>query len=130
MSYIKQTWETGDVITANKLNHMEDGIGGEEDFIVTLTPTSQDMSGTMDKTCGEITAAYNAGKKIRFYFNGANVYAIPTWFSIYNDLVECCGLFTYTVSTIVYLVRVITSCASSSSTTYSAAMFPLSSQPS
>ena len=28
MSYEKQTWATGDVITANKLNHMEDGIAG------------------------------------------------------------------------------------------------------
>lgn len=26
MSYTKQTWETGDVITDDKLNHMEDGI--------------------------------------------------------------------------------------------------------
>lgn len=27
MAYEKQTWETGDTITAAKLNHMEDGIG-------------------------------------------------------------------------------------------------------
>ena len=27
MSYTKQTWNTGDTITAEKLNHMEDGIG-------------------------------------------------------------------------------------------------------
>ena len=26
MSYTKQTWETGDTITAEKLNHIEDGI--------------------------------------------------------------------------------------------------------
>lgn len=26
MAYTKQTWECGDVITAEKLNHMEDGI--------------------------------------------------------------------------------------------------------
>ena len=26
MSYSKQTWETGDTVTADKLNHMEDGI--------------------------------------------------------------------------------------------------------
>ena len=28
MSYSKQTWQTGDTITAAKLNHMEDGIDG------------------------------------------------------------------------------------------------------
>lgn len=26
MAYTKQTWECGDIITAEKLNHMEDGI--------------------------------------------------------------------------------------------------------
>lgn len=26
MSYEKQTWNCGDVVTADKLNHMEDGI--------------------------------------------------------------------------------------------------------
>ena len=33
MSYEKQTWETGQVITADKLNHMEDGINSQP-FIV------------------------------------------------------------------------------------------------
>jgi len=28
MSYTKQTWATGDTVTADKLNHMEDGIEG------------------------------------------------------------------------------------------------------
>lgn len=28
MSYTKQTWATGDTVTATKLNHMEDGIAG------------------------------------------------------------------------------------------------------
>lgn len=28
MSYEKQTWVTGETITAEKLNHMEDGIAG------------------------------------------------------------------------------------------------------
>lgn len=27
MAYTKQTWVTGDTITAEKLNHVEDGIG-------------------------------------------------------------------------------------------------------
>lgn len=40
MSYEKQTWSTGETITANKLNHIEDGIadggsgGGSDVFIV------------------------------------------------------------------------------------------------
>ena len=42
MSYTKQTWTTGETITATKLNHMEDGIeaaGVEYDFTSSLTPT-------------------------------------------------------------------------------------------
>lgn len=42
------------------------GVGGEP-FIITLTPTALDFSGTMDKTSEEITAAYKAGKRIRFF---------------------------------------------------------------
>ena len=35
-------------------------------FIVTLTPTALDYSGTMDKTVAEIDAAYKAGREIWF----------------------------------------------------------------
>lgn len=37
-------------------------------FIVTLTPTALDYSGTMDKTVAEINAAYEAGQEIWFKF--------------------------------------------------------------
>ena len=37
-------------------------------FIVTLTPTAEDYSGTMDYTVSEIYTAYEAGMEIWFYF--------------------------------------------------------------
>lgn len=40
--------------------------GGSNKFIVTLTPTSPDYSGVMDKTVAEINAAYEAGQDIWF----------------------------------------------------------------
>lgn len=40
--------------------------GGSSKFIVTLTPTALDYSGTMDKTVAEINAAYEAGQEIVF----------------------------------------------------------------
>ena len=40
--------------------------GGSNKFIVTITPTSPDFSGTMDKTVAEINAAYEAGQEIWF----------------------------------------------------------------
>lgn len=67
MAYTKQTWTTGDTVTADKLNHMEDGIGsGSDKFIVMCTPTDVDYSGVMDKTVAEISAAYEAGQEIVF----------------------------------------------------------------
>ena len=42
------------------------GGGSSNKFIVTLTPTSPDYSGTMDKTIAEINTAYEAGQQIWF----------------------------------------------------------------
>lgn len=47
-------------------------------FLVTLTPTAEDFSGTMDKTPEEIAAAYEAGQEIVF-----RIYASPT---LYYDI--------------------------------------------
>ena len=40
--------------------------GANDPFIVTLTPTALDYSGTMDKTVAEINTAYEAGRRIFF----------------------------------------------------------------
>ena len=45
----------------------------QKKFVVTLTPTSLDYSGTMDKTVAEINAAYEAGQEIVF-----RIYESPT----------------------------------------------------
>lgn len=42
-------------------------------FVVTLTPTSLDYSGTMDKTVGEITEAYLSGKRIVFFISASGM---------------------------------------------------------
>ena len=42
------------------------GGGGDNRFVVTLTPTAQDFSGTMDKTVAEIYEAYQSGMMIVF----------------------------------------------------------------
>lgn len=57
--------DNGKVLTANN------GVWGAQEpigkkFIVTLTPTAADYSGTMDKTVAEINAAYEAGQEIWF----------------------------------------------------------------
>ena len=61
MSYTKQTWQTGDTITAAKLNHMEDGIaagGGGADLIIkdidgVWTASGLSFSGLFSKCSSE-----------------------------------------------------------------------------
>ena len=92
MSYTPTNWQTGDTVTAEKLNNMESGIELANDvFVVTCTPTAQDLSGVMDKTVAEIDAAYKADKKILFkVLTGANSYA-----EVYCSIVVSNGSSTY-----------------------------------
>lgn len=54
------------VFSGTAWNLAPSGGGGDNRFIVTLTPTAQDYSGTMDKTVAEIYDAYLADRKIVF----------------------------------------------------------------
>lgn len=88
MAYVKNTWETGDVITAEKLNHMEDGIAGGSEFkiynmVVNATYNEQtgytgtiqtDIPGvsnwdTFESACGDLAGGYN---KLYFRVNITN----------------------------------------------------------
>ena len=80
MGYEKQTWATGDVITAEKLNHMEDGIegageGGATVLRVTLTYTSQ-TQGTLSHTYQQIADAVFGGAFVYMVDDGGNFYHI------------------------------------------------------
>ena len=66
MSYEKKEWKNGDVITADLLNRMEDGIaeggqGGGSQLIVENTYDSENDCYTLDKTWQEIFDAHKAG---------------------------------------------------------------------
>ena len=79
MAYTKQTWECGDTITADKLNHMEDGIeeccgGGSAPLIVEVveyTPTCEPgctpRSGTaLSATWQDMKDAIDEGRNVYF----------------------------------------------------------------
>lgn len=64
MSYVKNTWQTGDTITATGLNHMEDGIadaGGGGALIVNIVDVPEQQTVHLDKTWKEIKEAILAG---------------------------------------------------------------------
>lgn len=76
MAYEKQTWVCGETITADKLNHIEDGIadccggGGGDLLVVNITAYSANCGDTpvitADKTQEEIVQAFNDNKLIAF----------------------------------------------------------------
>lgn len=67
MSYEKQTWTTGDIITAEKLNHIENGIeSGSNELIVHCQIIG--MEYIIDKTYEEIDSAITNGKKVIVYY--------------------------------------------------------------
>lgn len=66
MSYVEQTWTQGDVITAEKLNHMESGIaesgGGSSALLVTGTDNGEQIF--LNKTFTEIKNAFAVGAPV------------------------------------------------------------------
>lgn len=69
MAYERHNWQCGDVVTAERLNNIEDGVeealeccgSSAEEFLVSFTLST---TNTMDRTVDEIVQAYNDGKKI------------------------------------------------------------------
>lgn len=65
MAYTPKAWECGDVITADDLNHIEQGLanagGGSDPLVVNVEWTTDEHDndvGTLDKTWQEIYDAY------------------------------------------------------------------------
>ena len=98
MSYTKTTWQTGDTITAEKLNNIEGGIKANEtaisqidagggDFIIAVTESGG--SYTADKTIAEINAAKESGKNLVLIEpfedgieTGATVCSLASWANV------------------------------------------------
>lgn len=62
MSYEKTVWNTGDVVTAEKLNKLEDGVQNAGGSVITETYDSATYTSTLNKTYNEISAMVEDGK--------------------------------------------------------------------
>ena len=60
MSYIKQTWVDGDIVTAEKMNHIEDGVE-EGTLVVYLVEQVGENTFSIDKTFNEIANFIKSG---------------------------------------------------------------------
>lgn len=93
MGYEKQTWQTGDVITATKLNHMEDGIASTSVLIVLATLDAEEEEVVLDKTWQEIKNAVDSGTIVMHYSpDEGEEYSVAI--SFINAIYEASGTYT------------------------------------
>ena len=83
MAYTPNTWATGDTITAQKLNNMEQGIASSGALVVNIVPIPDDEFGntTLDKTWQEIhDAVLSSGVTIvtREIYEGQDLISVTT----------------------------------------------------
>lgn len=78
MAYTKNTWKTGDIVSSQKLNHMEDGIANSENVFIVggvmLDDDGEINSGTLDKTWQEIHDAMQSKIAVAVVTDGDNVF--------------------------------------------------------
>ena len=90
MSYEKHTWETGETITAEKLNNLEDGVasggsGDNNNFIVPIVYDNVEDVYSTEVTFSQIMDAYESEKTIigvYIYYNSGGVMS----YKIFTDV--------------------------------------------
>ncbi len=73
MAYTKNTWETGDIVSSQKLNHIEDGIANAGSaFFINASDSENEEAffTTLDKTWQEIYDAYSSGTLCVIRYSG------------------------------------------------------------
>ena len=80
MAYVKNTWETGDVITAEKLNHAESGIAAASKEVLLFKLASQPQAFTLE------TANMAALRDIVNAADPSDAFAVNSSAAIYFDV--------------------------------------------
>lgn len=95
MSYIKQTWVTGEVITADKLNHMEEGIsaanGAHLKSLNIVNNTSADLTlynVIVDGYWNEKTVSSSGTEVVQYVTPASGLPLIPFIVGIDGDLTD------------------------------------------
>ena len=97
MAYEKNNWQSGDVVTSAKLNHMEDGIasGG----VMVIRGTVEGSNTTLNKTWQEIYDAMHNGILCVYLKEVESISAVTFYVivSVYQDEVVPGGPIAYSV---------------------------------
>lgn len=93
MGYNGTTWKTGDVITAEKLNNLEQGVENATTIIVEYEYDEKTETYTADAMFGDVRAAFEAGTNIFFHStDGSDEY-------VTNNVVGVVTKVEYNIST-------------------------------
>lgn len=90
MAYTKNTWQTGDIVSSAKLNHMEDGIANSENVFIVGGELTYDQGedtfvGTLDKTWKEIHDALQTRICIAVIVNGNDIRQAMVYEAVYDQ---------------------------------------------
>lgn len=69
MAYTPTVWETGDIITAEKLNNIEEGIAAAGAYIVPIVMDSETNLYILQASFDDISAAVSAGRLVMAKFS-------------------------------------------------------------
>lgn len=98
MAYTPTTWTSGDIITSQKLNKIENGVANAE---LGNKPLIIDISNdTLTKTAGEIYDAYTNGIPIYIRF----LYGSPDTVSGYQRLIPVTHLHNYGYADVIRII--------------------------
>lgn len=64
MAYVKTVWETGDVITAEKLNNLEEGVSNAGKNVIDIVIDKTTFDTSLDCTAGELWSLYASGSTV------------------------------------------------------------------
>ena len=121
MSYTPTTWANGDVVTATKLNKIEQGIAnGGGVFLVTFTLQSNQYQYLADKTYGEIKTAIDNGNSIMFKVDdGHSIFYLSSYEFVYDqNLWNHVNVYTLTINPTNYYAITLFCSGSDNSTDY------------
>jgi len=102
MAYEKQTWQCGEAITADKLNHMEDGIansgGGGAVYRMTVERTDVAIA-TLEASFNDLVASN--GGVAHYSENGIELYTAVNMWGFYTDVNNAEDVVYYAMVTFV-----------------------------
>jgi hypothetical protein len=99
-----------------------------EPFIVELTPTAADYSGTMDKTPSEITSAIVDNKSIIFDIPSLSARVVADQFIEYNDIIQAGAKVFFDINSSPVLITILSNYSESKYATNIYSLTPFQSE--